>query len=70
MAGWFVLRDFWQEDTMAEELTATQKDAIREAHKNGDTVEALADAYGVPKATIERLVTAGDARKSTSARKR
>lgn len=55
---------------MAEELTATQKDAIREAHKNGDTVEALADAYGVPKATIERLVTAGDARKSTSARKR
>lgn len=55
---------------MAVELTDTQQDAVREAHKNGDTVEALADAYGVSKATIERLVTEHDATKSTQARRR
>lgn len=37
-------------------LEDSQQAAIREAFKNGDTVEALADAYGVSKAAITKIV--------------
>lgn len=41
---------------MAEQLTDSQKAAIREAHKNGDTEQALALAYAVSKQTIAKVV--------------